>query len=89
MKVLLYLSVPYLDAQLVAIVPPGLPLGMDITTPFFRGIKPYRDYNLLDEVLRQSDRLNENEKIKWIIKWSYSKDCNLCLSAFLCLKDMK
>ena len=47
-----YLSVPYLNLQLVSIVLAGLPLGMDIIAPFFRGIKPYRDYNLLDEVLR-------------------------------------
>ena len=78
MKTLSIFSVPYLDAQLVAIVPPSLPSSMDIITPFFRGIKLSKDYNLLDEVLRQSDRLNENEKIKWIIKWSHSKDCSLC-----------
>ena len=75
---LTYFSVLYVDAQPIAIVPAGLPLSINITAPFFRGIKPYRDYNLLDEVLRQSDRLNENEKIKWIIRWSHSEDFNLC-----------
>ena len=68
-KIFTYLSVPYVDALPIAIVPSGLPSGMDIIAPFFRGIKPYRDYSLFDEVLRQSKRLNENEKIKWIIKW--------------------
>ena len=65
-----YLSVLYVDVQPISIVPTSLPSGMDITAPFFRGIKLYKDYNLLDEVLMQSDRLNENKKIKWIIKWS-------------------
>ena len=75
---LTYLSVPYVDAQPIAIVPLGMPSGIDITAPFFRRIKLYRDYSLLDEVLKQSDRLNENEKIKWIIRWSHSEDFNLC-----------
>ena len=65
-----YLSVPYVDALPIAIISPGLPSGIEITASFFKGVKPYRDYNLLDEVLRQSDRLNKNKKIKWIIKWS-------------------
>ena len=39
-----------------------MPLGIDISALYFRGIKPYRDYNLFDEVLRQSDQLDESEK---------------------------
>ena len=77
-KILTYLSVPYVDALPIAIVPPDLPSGMDITAPFFRGIIPYNDYSLFDEVMRQSDRLNEREKIKWIIKWSQSKEYKQC-----------
>ena len=77
-KIFTYLSVPYVDTLPIAIVPLSLPSGMDITAPFFRRIKPYRDYSLFDEVMRQSERLNENEKIKWIIKWSQSKDYKQC-----------
>ena len=46
----IYLSVPYVDAQPIAIVPAGLPSGIDITALYFRGIKP-RHYNLFDESL--------------------------------------
>ena len=81
-KILLIFSVPYVDVdvdiQPIAIVPADLPSGMDITAPFFRGITPYRNYSLFDEVMRQSDRLNEREKIKWIIKWSQSKGYKQC-----------
>ena len=75
-----YLSVPYVDVdvQPISVVPAGLPSGMDITAPFFRGIIPYRNYTLFDEVMRQSDRLNEREKIKWIVRWSQSKKYEQC-----------
>ena len=71
----IYLSVPFIDAQPIAIVPTGLPFDIDITVPYFGGIRP-RDYNLFDEVLRQSDILDENEKIKWIIRWLHGEDPN-------------
>ena len=51
-----------------------MPSGIDISAPYFRGIKPYRDYNMFDEVLRQSDHLDEREKIKWIIRWLHGED---------------
>ena len=75
MKMQFYLSVPYVDAQPIAIVPAGLPSGIFITAPYFKGIRP-RDYNLFDEVLSQSDKLNEREKIKWMIKWLHGEDPN-------------
>ena len=75
MKMQFYLSIPYVDAQPIAIVPAGLPSGIDITAPYLRGIRP-RNYNLFDKVLRQSDRLNESEKVKWMIKLLHGEDPN-------------
>ena len=53
----------------IIVVPPTLSSSIDISAPFFRGIKPYCDHDLLDEVLRQSDHLDEREKIKWMTIW--------------------
>ena len=68
MKVPFIFSVPFVNIGPIVVVPPGLPFGIDISAPYFRGIKPYRDYDLLDEVLRQSDNLDEREKIKWMTR---------------------
>ena len=68
-KNVIYFSVPFVNPRPIAVVPPGLPSSIDISALFFRGIKPYRDYDLLDEVLRQSDHLDEREKIKWMTRW--------------------
>ena len=51
-KIFTYFLVPHVDALPIAIVPPSLPSGTDITAPFFRGIKLYRKYCLFDEVMR-------------------------------------
>ena len=56
--------VPFTDSLPISIVPVVLPSSIDISAPYFRGIMPHRYYNLFDEVIRQSDRLNESEKIK-------------------------
>ena len=60
-----------MNARPIAIVPPGLPSGIDISAPFFRGIKPYPGYDLFDEVIRQSDHLDEREQIRWITRRWY------------------
>ena len=65
-----------MNAHLIVVVPSGLPSGIDISAPFFRGIKPYDGYDLLDEVIRQSDHLDEREKIRWMTKWFYGEDSN-------------
>ena len=62
MKVPFIFSVPFVNIHPITVVPPSLPSGIDISALFFRGIKPYRDYDLLDEVLRQYDHLDEREK---------------------------
>ena len=68
--------VHFINAQPIAIVPASLPSLIDILAPYFRGIRPHRNYNLFDEVIRQSDRLNESEKIKWISRWLHGDDPN-------------
>ena len=55
-------TIPFIDAQPIAIVTSGLLSGIDISAPYFRGIKPHKYYNLFDEVIRQYDRLNASEK---------------------------
>ena len=60
----IYLSVPFVNPQPIAIVPASLSSGIDISAPYFRVMRPYRNYNLFDEVLRQSNRLDENETTK-------------------------
>ena len=74
MKVPFIFSVAFVNTRLIVVVPPGLPSSIDISNLFFRGIKPYHDYDLLDEVIRQSDHLDEREKIIWMTRWSYGKD---------------
>ena len=71
MKVSFIFSIPFVNICPIAVVPPSLPSGIDISAPFFRGIKPYHNYDFLDEVLRQSDHLDEREKIKWMTRWLY------------------
>ena len=68
MKVPFIFLVPFVNIHPIVVVPPGLSSGIDISAPFFRGIKPYHDYDLLDEVLRQSNHLDEREKIKWMTR---------------------
>ena len=63
-----------MKALLIAVVPSGLPSGIDISAPFFRGITPYHGYDFFDEVIRQYDHLDEREKIRWMTKWMYGKD---------------
>ena len=79
-KIFTHLLVPYVDVdvdiQPITVVPADLPSGMNITAPFFRGIKPYNGYDLFDEVIRQSDHLDEREKIKWINRQWYGKTSN-------------
>ena len=47
-----------------------LPPNTDITTPYFRGIRPYKDSGIFDEMMRQSDRIGEQELIRWMNRWS-------------------
>ena len=74
MKIPFIFSVPFVNTRPIVVAPSGLPSGIDISAPFFRGIKPYRDYDLLDEVIRQSDHLDEREKIRWMTRWLYGED---------------
>ena len=60
----IYFSVLFINAQSIAIVFTGLPSDIDILAPNFRDIRPHRNYNLFDEVIRQFNKLNESEKIK-------------------------
>ena len=76
MKMQFNFPVPFINAQPLAIVPAGLSSGIDISAPYFRGIRSHRNYNLFDEFIRQSNRLNESEKIKWISRWLHSDDPN-------------
>ena len=48
----IYFLVPFINIQPIAIVPIGLPSGIDISAPYFRGIRSHRKYNLFDEVIR-------------------------------------
>ena len=75
MKMQFNLSVPYTDAQPMTIILASLPSDIDIIAPYFRGIRP-RDCNLFEKSLRQSDRLNESEKFKWMIRWLHGEDPN-------------
>ena len=76
MKVPFIFSVPFVNTCLIVVVPPSLPSGIDILASFFRGIKPYHGYDLLDEVIRQSDHLDEREKIRRMTRWLYGEDSN-------------
>ena len=46
-----------------------LPPNIDITAPYFRGIRPYKDYEIFDEIMRQSNRIGEQELIRWMNRW--------------------
>ena len=70
----LYFPIPFVNARPIVVVPASLPFGINISVPFFRVIKPYHDYDLFDEVVRQSDHLDEIEKIKWMIRWLHGED---------------
>ena len=59
-----------MNPQPIFVVPAALPLGTDIIAPFFRGTKPYRNYGLFDEMMRQFDRIGEQELIRWMNRWS-------------------
>lgn len=50
----------------------ALPLGVDVTTPYFRGVRPYRMYYLIDEVRRHyksSVKIDEKYYCTWITRW--------------------
>ena len=64
MKIPFIFSVPFVNTCPIVVVPPGLPSSIDISASFFRGIKPYRGYDLFDDVIRQSDHLDEREIIR-------------------------
>ena len=78
MKIQFLFSVPFINAQPTSMVPAGLPANIDITAPYFKGIRPYKDYEIFDEMMRQSDRIGEKKLIKWMNRWSQAGRPELC-----------
>ena len=56
---LIHFSVPFINTQPISMVLADLPPDIDITEPYFRGKRPYKNYGIFDEMMRQSDRIGE------------------------------
>lgn len=62
-------------------VPSGLPLSVNITMSFFRGVRPYKTYYLCDEVCREyesSPKIDEKDYYVWTTKWLNGDDPCQC-----------
>lgn len=66
MRIQIIFLVTFMNPQPIFVVPAILPSGTDITAPFFRGIRPFRNYGLFDEMMTQSDRIGKKELIRWM-----------------------
>lgn len=55
----------------------NLPPNIDITAPYFKGIRPYKSYGIVEEIIRQSAIIGEQELIRWMNRWPQASRLDL------------